>query len=133
VRNEPIWGPPGTVYVYLSYGIHWCANIVTGDVGHASAVLLRGGSVVDGLKTAIERRGRTDHLADGPGKLAQALGLTGSDTGSNLTEGPLRIGPPFGSVTGIDSTPRIGISKATDVLWRFVEQNATDLSSSTIP
>ncbi len=128
-----MWGPPGTVYVYLSYGIHWCANIVTGPEGKPSAVLLRGGDVVEGIVTAVERRGRSDHLADGPGKLSQALGLDGSASGTTLDDGPLTIGPPYGSVTRIASTPRIGISRATDVPWRFVEQNRTNVSSSTIP
>jgi DNA-3-methyladenine glycosylase len=133
VRNAPMWGPPGTVYVYLSYGIHWCANIVTGPEGSPSAVLLRGGEVVEGIDAAVERRGRSDHLADGPGKLSQALGLDGSASGTLLADGPLTIGPPYGSVRQIASTPRIGISRATDVPWRFVEQNRMNVSSSTIP
>jgi DNA-3-methyladenine glycosylase len=117
----------------LSYGIHWCANIVTGPEGNPSAVLLRGGDIIEGIDTAVERRGRTDHLADGPGKLSQALGLDGSARGTLLYDGPLTIGPPNGSVAQIASTPRIGISRAAEVPWRFVEQNRMDVSSSTIP
>jgi DNA-3-methyladenine glycosylase len=132
VRNAPMWGPPGTVYVYLSYGIHWCTNIVTGPKGKPSAVLLRGGDIVEGIDTAVERRGRSDHLADGPGKLSQALGLDGSASGTLLADGPLTVGPPFASVTQIAATPRIGISRAADVPWRFVEQSRMDVSSSTI-
>ena len=132
-RNDPMWGPPGTVYVYLSYGIHWCANLVTGPEGCPSAVLLRGGEIVDGFDVAAERRGRTTHLSDGPGKLAQALGLDGQASGTSLNDGPLHIEPPFHSVTQIEFTPRIGISRGTDVLWRFVEQNRMGLPSSTIP
>ena len=132
-RNDPMWGPPGTVYVYLSYGIHWCANLVTGHQGDPSAILLRGGQVVDGFDKAEERRGRTTHLSDGPGKLAQALGLDGQASGTTLSDGPLNIEPPFHSVTQIESTPRIGISRAKDVLWRFVEHNRMDRPSSTIP
>ena len=133
VRNTPMWGPSGTVYVYLSYGIHWCSNIVTGPEGSPSAVLLRGGDVVEGIDAAMERRGRDDHLADGPGKLSQTLGLDGSASGTLLTDGPLTIGPPFGSVTQIESTARIGISRGKHLPWRFVEQRSTDRSSSTIP
>lgn len=133
VRNAPMWGPPGTVYVYLSYGIHWCTNIVTGPEGRPSAVLLRGGDIVEGIDTAAERRSRNDRLADGPGKLSQALGLNGSASGTLLADGPLTIRPPYGSVTAIATTPRIGISRATDLPWRFVEQNRIDVSSSTIP
>jgi DNA-3-methyladenine glycosylase len=128
-----MWGSPGTVYVYLSYGIHWCANIVTGSQGHPSAVLLRGGDVVVGDAVAVKRRGRSDHLADGPGKLAQALGLDGSASGEHLNNGVVTITEPFGSVLDIERTRRIGISKATDVLWRFVEGNPMSVASSTIP
>jgi DNA-3-methyladenine glycosylase len=74
-RTAPMFGPPGTVYVYRSYGIHWCVNIVTGDIGEAQAVLIRGGRVTEGMDTVVMRRGRTDHLADGPGKLTQALAI----------------------------------------------------------
>ena len=130
--NAPMWGPAGTIYVYLSYGIHWCANIVTGPRGHPSAVLLRGGDVVDGRAAAIERRGRVDHLADGPGKLSQTLGLDGSASGTTLTDGPLTISHPFGSVVDVAKTPRIGISHATEVLWRFVEGGPMSGASSTI-
>ncbi|MGA7273148.1 MAG: DNA-3-methyladenine glycosylase, partial [Acidimicrobiia bacterium] len=68
-RTRPMFGPPGYLYVYRSYGIHWCANIVTGPSGHGAAVLLRGGRAVTGQVTMARRRGRADHLADGPGKL----------------------------------------------------------------
>ena len=132
-RNTPMWGPPGTIYVYLSYGIHWCVNLVTGRQGDPSAILLRAGEIVDGLDLAAERRGRTTHLSDGPGKLAQALGLDGQASGTLLNEGPLNIGPPFHSIAHVESTPRIGISRAKDVLWRFVERSRIDLPSSTIP
>ncbi|MGI9665628.1 MAG: DNA-3-methyladenine glycosylase [Acidimicrobiia bacterium] len=120
-RNAPMYGAAGTVYVYLSYGIHWCMNITVAPVGTPSAVLLRGGDVVKGLDIAVERRGRTDHISDGPGKLCQALGVDGSFSGSALGE---RIGltdadrPP--NQAQILRTPRIGISQATNRMWRFV-------------
>lgn len=119
-RNDPMWGPAGTLYVYRSYGMHWCANIVVGTTGEPNAVLLRGGVVVEGRDVVVQRRGRSDHLTDGPGKLGQALGLTGEDSGSNVWAGRLRLLGPLDSVTEWRATPRIGITKAADRLWRFV-------------
>ncbi|MEX2279724.1 MAG: DNA-3-methyladenine glycosylase [Acidimicrobiia bacterium] len=119
-RNASMFGPPGTLYVYRSYGIHWCMNVVTGPPGEASALLLRAGVVRTGLGTAIRRRGRETHLSDGPGKLTQALGITGAHDGLDLLDhtGPVVLspGPPLDST----ATPRIGISKAMDVPWRWV-------------
>ena len=118
-RNEPMFGPAGTLYVYRAYGIHWCVNLVTGKEGDPQAILIRGGAVIEGADTAIERRGRSDHLADGPGKLCQALGIDGSLSGR-------RVGPDSVSVmlatAPIDyiATPRVGITKALDRPWRFV-------------
>lgn len=120
-RNEPMYGPAGTLYVYLSYGVHWCANIVVGPAGTPNAVLMRGGEVVDGRRTAERRRGRATDLSNGPGRLGQALGLNGSHSGLGLFNGPIRLEGPFGSVTAWKATPRIGISKAIDVPWRFIE------------
>ncbi|GMQ93176.1 MAG: hypothetical protein BMS9Abin12_0653 [Acidimicrobiia bacterium] len=110
----------GTLYVYRSYGIHWCVNIVTGGVNDPQAVLLRGGAVIDGASAAIERRGRRDHLADGPGKLSQALGVTGSDSGSLLGAGSVSITSLPSSEPAYTITPRIGISSGADTLLRFV-------------
>lgn len=123
-RNAPMFDEPGTLYVYRSYGIHWCMNIVTGQPGAASAVLLRGGVLVDGLDVAIERRGRHDHLVDGPGKLCQALGVTGEVSGSTIdTSVSMILGgamPP----DAIEATPRIGISRGKNRKWRFVAASA---------
>lgn len=120
-RNAPMYGPAGTLYVYLSYGVHWCANVVVGPQGAPNAVLMRSGDVIDGRDIAIRRRGRASHLADGPGKLGQALGLDGSFSGTNLFDGPIRLEGPFGSVPTSHATPRVGISRAVDVPWRFIE------------
>lgn len=120
VRNEPMFGPEGTLYVYLSYGVHWCANVVVGPQGTPNAVLMRGGTVVEGRELAERRRGRGTNLADGPGKLGQTLGLTGAHSGTSLFHGPVRLDGPFGSVSEWTATPRIGISKAVDRPWRFV-------------
>ncbi|MFQ5554326.1 MAG: DNA-3-methyladenine glycosylase [Acidimicrobiia bacterium] len=120
-RNGSMFGPPGTLYVYRSYGLHWCMNVVVGDAGVAHAVLVRGGDPVIGKDTVERRRGRTDHLADGPGKLCQALAVTGEHDGTSVFDGPVRLldgaSPQPGAVV---ATPRIGISKAQDRLWRFV-------------
>lgn len=118
-----MYGPAGTLYVYLSYGVHWCANVVVGPPEVPNAVLMRGGIVVEGHDIAAIRRGRTKDLANGPGKLGQALGLDGTLSGSDLFEGPVRLDGPFGTVSDWYATPRIGISKAVDVPWRFVAPN----------
>ena len=120
-RNSVMFGPPGFLYVYLSYGIHWCMNVVTGVEGEASAVLLRGAAIVDGRDVVEDRRGRADRLTDGPGKLTQALGVTGDLDGHDLSERPLVLEPAQRrSPLRYAATERIGISKATERLWRFV-------------
>ncbi len=119
-RNRVMFGAAGGLYVYRSYGIHWCMNVVVGPPGLARAVLLRGARIVEGTDTVIVRRGRSDHLADGPGKLAAALGVTGEMDGHDVAEPPLRIDRPEKVPTSIEDGPRIGISKATDKPWRFV-------------
>ena len=118
-RNAALFGPPGSWYVYLSYGIHWCANVVCGPVGSPAAVLVRGGIPERGIEEMVRRRGRIDHLTDGPGKLCAALGITGEHDGSDAFTGEVRIEgrPKPGEIT---ATPRIGISQAIDRLWRLV-------------
>lgn len=123
-RNASMFGPPGTLYVYRSYGIHWCMNVVVEPIGTAHAVLLRGGEPVRGRRLIESRRGRADHLTDGPGKLCQALGVTGEQDGSSVLDGPVRLLPgklPRGY--RITATPRIGIAKAADRPWRFVAKS----------
>jgi DNA-3-methyladenine glycosylase len=118
-RNGVMFGPPGGLYVYRSYGIHWCMNVVCGAEGSPRAVLLRGGVAVAGVEVMEERRGRSANLADGPGKLCQALGVDGGLDGSSIFDGPVTIsGEPIpGTVV---AGPRIGITKATEREWRFV-------------
>jgi len=120
-RNETMFGPAGLLYVYRSYGIHWCMNVVVGVEGVGNAVLLRGGEITEGLDVVMERRRRPDQLTDGPGKLCQALGVTGQHDGVDLRAGAivLKPGPGVGG-RRVEETPRIGISKATGRLWRFV-------------
>jgi DNA-3-methyladenine glycosylase len=120
-RNASMFREPGTLYVYRSYGVHWCANIVTGPEGEASAVLLRGGAPTVGVGAMERRRGRSDHLSDGPGKVCAALGITGDHDGTSVIDGPVRLirgVPPEG--TTIDSGPRVGITTAINRPWRFV-------------
>ncbi len=119
-RNAVMFGPPGRLYVYRSYGIHWCANIVTGADGDGQAVLLRALEPVAGVDEMLRRRGRLP-LADGPGKLCQAFGIVGDDNGVDLCcAGPIRIlddgtPRPVDPIVG----PRIGLTKAVDTPWRF--------------
>lgn len=120
-RNRSMFSSPGTLYVYRSYGVHWCANVVIGAEGEGSAVLLRAGEPVEGEAVMRRRRGRPDHLADGPGKLTQALGITGVHDATSLRDGPVRLLPdelPPG--TRVEATPRVGITRAVELPWRFV-------------
>lgn len=120
-RNAVMYEEPGTLYVYRSYGVHWCANVVVGPRGEASAVLIRGGVPVIGRERMQERRGRADHLADGPGRLCAALGITGTHNGTSLQHGPVRLTPgTLGEPFEIESGSRIGITRGVDRPWRFV-------------
>lgn len=120
-RNAAMFGPPGTLYVYRSYGIHWCANVVVGDEDTGAAVLVRSGTAVAGIEYMVDRRRRESDLLNGPGKLTQALGIDLSHNGIDLfnAHSPIRLIP--GDAPGaIQATARVGISKAIDRPWRFV-------------
>lgn len=117
-RNAPMFGVPGGVYVYRSYGVHWCVNIVTGPVGSGEAVLIRGGEPIEGRAVMIRRRGREEHLTDGPGKLCEAMGIDGSFSGTVLGDRVTLTGRPGARKWRV--TPRIGISVAVDHPLRFV-------------
>lgn len=121
-RNGSMFEEPGTLYVYRSYGVHWCCNVACGPRGVGWGILFRGGSVIDGAGIAASRRGRADSLANGPGKLAQALGVAGSHDGALLSSADsiLRL-VPGGAPEIVMATPRVGISKAVDRPWRFIE------------
>jgi DNA-3-methyladenine glycosylase len=122
-RTRSMFGPPGHLYVYFTYGMHWCANIACGEVGEGVGVLLRALEPVAGLELmrAARPKAKTDRdLCRGPARLAQALGITGADDGTNLRAGPFRLlddgmPPPGAPLAG----PRIGISRAIDEPWRW--------------
>lgn len=122
-RNEALFGPPGTWYVYLSYGMHWCANLVCAPAGHASAVLLRALEPVTGLETMRERRGGVAdrQLCSGPGKLCQALGMTRDQDGAPMRRSGVVVSAHDGPDPPVAiATPRIGITQAADWPLRFV-------------
>lgn len=121
-RNAVMFGPAGHLYVYLSYGLHQCANVVTGAPGSGQAVLIRALEPIDGIARMRQRRaGRPDReLVDGPGKLCQAMGVTGAHNGADLLTGPIIIAddgtlPPRTPIVGT----RVGITKAVETPWRF--------------
>ena len=116
-RNGAMFAGPGHVYVYRSYGIHWCINLVCRG---ASAVLIRAIEPTDGIGIMRERRGLEDlrALCSGPGKLCAALGVTGALDGRMLDAPPFAITLPR-RAAGAAIGPRIGITKAADVPWRF--------------
>ncbi len=119
-RNAVMFGPPGFAYVYRSYGIHWCVNFVCEPKGNASAVLIRALRPTEGLATMRRRRGVRDEraLCSGPGKLCQALGITGDHSGLPLNRAPFALytaPSPADVVAGV----RIGITKAADLPWRY--------------
>jgi DNA-3-methyladenine glycosylase len=121
-RSEIMYGPPWRLYVYRSYGMHFCANIVTGPTEKAAAVLIRAGEVVGGIDLARERRpGVKDvALARGPGNLARTLALTLDDLGTDLLgRDGVRLGEPPIARPEVSAGPRVGVSKAADVPWRF--------------
>lgn len=121
-RNAAMFGPPAHIYVYRSYGIHWCMNLVCREAGHGAGVLLRALEPTEGLERMRARRGLDDVrlLCAGPGRLGQALGIDRSFNGMRLGEQRFALLP---AEPGLDAKvvtgPRIGISKAVDQPWRF--------------
>ena len=130
-RNGAMFGPPGRAYVYRSYGIHWCLNLVCEAEGVANAVLIRALEPVYGLDEMRRRRGLDDPrlLCSGPGKLCQALEVTRDHDGLRLDQPPFELRPsehPVDVVTG----PRIGVTKAVERPWRYAEAGSRFLSRS---
>ena len=133
-RNASMFGPPGHAYVYRSYGIHWCLNLVCEEEGTANAVLIRALEPTFGLDLMRERRGLDDPrlLCAGPGRLCQALGITREHDGLPLDEPPFELrareAPPE-VATGL----RVGITKAAEKPWRYVEAGSRFLSRALRP
>jgi DNA-3-methyladenine glycosylase len=125
-RNQVMFGPAGVLYVYQIYGMYQCLNVVCGEEGVAAAVLLRAGEVIDGIDLARARRpgAKNDRdLASGPAKLTQVLALDKTAYGTSVIDGtgPLSIVPPPEPVPEelIEAGPRVGVTSAHDVAWRF--------------
>lgn len=117
-RNAPMFGPPGRAYVYRSYGVHWCLNLVCGPPG--SAVLIRALEPTAGVEAMQARRGLADPraLCSGPGKLCQALAVTIAHNGAAMDAPPFLLRPPARSPRLL-AGPRIGVSKGAETPWRF--------------
>ena len=131
-RNAVMFGPPGHLYVYFTYGMHHCANVVCGPEGTPSALLLRAGEVVDGIGTARARRpGASDRdLARGPARLCKAMGIDLADYGTDLATGRVRLelGGPIDAAR-ISRGPRVGLREAADLPWRFWLTDETSVSA----
>jgi DNA-3-methyladenine glycosylase len=131
-RNGVMFGPPGHAYVYFTYGMHFCVNLVCQPAGEPEAVLLRAGQVIDGVPLATARRAggrppkamqKETDLARGPARLCEALGIDRSHDGADVCQpgSPLQVAAPLAPVpaTDISRGPRVGVSRAADVAWRF--------------
>jgi DNA-3-methyladenine glycosylase len=133
-RNAVMFGPPGRLYLYFTYGMHWCANVVCGPEGTAQAVLLRAGEPVAGVELMRARRpaSRPRDLARGPARLCQALGLAGWANGASLASGPVLLTAgwpvPDDQVTW---TGRVGVSAAADRPWRALVATSPNVSAGT--
>jgi DNA-3-methyladenine glycosylase len=128
-RNASMFGPPGHAYVYRSYGVHWCLNLVCEDEGVASAVLIRALEPTHGIEHMRERRGLEAErlLCSGPGRLCQALAVTREHDGRPLDRPPFEVlaaDKPVEVVAG----PRIGITQAVELPWRYAEASSRFLS-----
>jgi DNA-3-methyladenine glycosylase len=128
-RNRVMFGPPGRAYVYRSYGVHWCMNVVTGADGFAQAVLIRGVEPIEGEEVMASRRGRAAPLGAGPGRLCSALGISDELYGHDLREAPLRL--EAGWVVpdeAVAVSGRVGVSAAGDWPYRFFVRGSPGVS-----
>lgn len=119
-RNQAMFGPPGRAYVYRSYGIHWCLNFVCREEGHGAGVLIRAIEPLEGIDVMCERRGLHDLrlLCSGPGRVGEALAIQHAYNGHRLDQKPFEV-RAAAQAHDVVVGPRIGISKAADVPWRF--------------
>ncbi|MFP3581041.1 DNA-3-methyladenine glycosylase [Arthrobacter sp. SIMBA_036] len=133
-RNAPMFGAPGFLYVYFTYGMHYCANIVCGPEDAPSALLLRAGEIVDGEGLAAARRPAAKtpkDLASGPARLASALGLTTADTGRDALAEPFSLWLPRSPAEAVSSGPRVGVAGpggTSEYPWRFWVDNDPTVS-----
>ncbi|MEX1828714.1 DNA-3-methyladenine glycosylase [Luteibacter sp. CQ10] len=124
-RNAVMFGPPGHMYVYFTYGMHWCANVVCGDEGEGSGVLFRALEPVAGIermRAARPKAKKDRELCSGPARLAQALGITGEQNGIDLVrprEGYAMLDDGVPAPENVPGSARIGIREGTDLLWRW--------------
>lgn len=134
-RNRAMFGPPGHAYVYFTFGVHFCMNVVTGDDGAASAVLIRALEPLEGIPVMRRRRGReaVEDLTSGPGKLCQALGIDRALYGHYLSDKPLWIYDDGYTPPHHARTPRIGISVATDLPYRYLVPDSACVSRARKP
>jgi DNA-3-methyladenine glycosylase len=128
-RNATMFGPAGRLYVYRSYGVHWCANVVCAEAGVGAAVLVRALAPTAGLDMMRARRGVDDLrlLASGPGRLTQALGISGAHDGLDLSAPPFGLVAPE-STTEVIESARVGITRATNKPWRYSLAGSTFVS-----
>jgi DNA-3-methyladenine glycosylase len=133
-RNRAMFGPPGTAYVYRSYGIHWCLNLVCDEEGSPAAVLIRALEPEHGLDRLRARRGLDDTrlLCAGPGRVCQALGITGEHDGLPLDRPPFELRPAPPEVDVVRGA-RVGISRAADLPWRYGQAGSRYLSRALRP
>jgi DNA-3-methyladenine glycosylase len=133
-RNASMFGPPGHAYVYRSYGLHWCLNLVCAEEGRAEAVLVRALEPTHGLGTMRARRGLDDPrlLCSGPGRLCQALGITREHDGHPLDEPPFELQAATAPVEVVAGT-RVGITRAAERPWRYGLAGSRYLSRRIIP
>jgi DNA-3-methyladenine glycosylase len=133
-RNAAMFGPPGHAYVYRSYGIHWCLNLVCEGEGVPNAVLLRAVEPTHGLETMRERRGLDDPrlLCSGPGRLCQALGVTREHDGLPLDRPPFELLERDREVEVVVG-PRVGLTRAAELPWRYAEAGSRFLSRALRP
>jgi DNA-3-methyladenine glycosylase len=128
-RNESMFGPPGHAYVYRSYGIHWCLNLVCGEEGVPEAALIRALEPTDRVDVQRRRRHTDDvrALCSGPGKLCQALAITRAEDGLPLDRKPFRLRERM-EIPDIVTGPRIGLTRATELSWRYLEAGSRYVS-----
>jgi DNA-3-methyladenine glycosylase len=128
-RNRAMFGPACRAYVYRSYGIHWCLNVVTGPSDEGQAVLLRGLLPIEGEDEMLERRAGRKPLAAGPGRLSQALGITGALYGHDLTMPPLQLLPGWEVEDDqVGEATRIGVRAAAELPYRFYVRGSAGVS-----